>query len=760
VTCLEVEILSPDWNTFIATGQEFAVTARVTNIGCPADGDNMAYNVMAKLFPVPCDAADVDGQLVHLGDMAYGQSEIVTWTVECREQGLTGLVAVAWASNSDPEECECARPEGGLLGLLIDLVEDCCSIDIDIPPCFDFTWLTQDPAAHLEVDILAAPYEVHVCDEFTVVAAITNTGEADAWEASATLSVFPEGSVRVTPDSPQGGYTQYIGTIPGHGSGNNTAILRWNVHCKEPCESTITITAEGYDEYGWHQKQQCQTTGSFYIEDGYEYFEVLEEWPDLFEQPMFGGGDTAWTYGYWIGDAVGLIGPFNFEADVQFAMLGGGPDVMGRINGMGMVIPDTGMGGMMMPKHLCCNRNVDDDVMLWLAHISLEEPLPDDNWGFDVGAGLLQVINGNLSGVYLKGFEVNDREPPEDECFFVPEWEVGLFNGTFCSTMAATAGLPIQERFIEPASVTVKQHPSEADLEVSKIVSDGEPLVGDDVDFTITVTNWGPSDATGLQVTDVLPDGLSYVSHDTAWGWYNPDTGVWDIGELPGPEDMTVWYAELTITATVTDAGTITNMAVVTAADQHDPVLTDNAATATVESERTAHETWDIELDEGWNLISLPLMPDSTNPADVLDPANVDPDLGEEDIVWGYDPSTGWDDWVPTLGGPLAEIRDGWGYWVDISEATGAAILTVNGEELPTGNAVPPSYDVVVGWNLIGFKSTAQRTAGEYLAGIEGKYTIIYGYDDGAYFIVQSTDLMDPTLGYWIAVTVDGTIYP
>jgi hypothetical protein len=201
-------------------------------------------------------------------------------------------------------------------------------------------------------------------------------------------------------------------------------------------------------------------------------------------------------------------------------------------------------------------------------------------------------------------------------------------------------------------------------------------------------------------------------------------------------------------------------MAVVTAADQHDPVLTDNAATATVESERTAHETWDIELDEGWNLISLPLMPDSTNPADVLDPANVDPDLGEEDIVWGYDPSTGWDDWVPTLGGPLAEIRDGWGYWVDISEATGAAILTVNGEELPTGNAVPPSYDVVVGWNLIGFKSTAQRTAGEYLAGIEGKYTIIYGYDDGAYFIVQSTDLMDPTLGYWIAVTVDGTIYP
>jgi hypothetical protein len=225
---------------------------------------------------------------------------------------------------------------------------------------------------------------------------------------------------------------------------------------------------------------------------------------------------------------------------------------------------------------------------------------------------------------------------------------------------------------------------------------------------------------------------------------------------------MTVWYAELTITATVTDAGVITNMAVITAADQHDPVLTDNAATATVESEPTAVETWDIELDEGWNLISLPLMPDSSTPADVLDPANVDPDLTDADIVWGYDPDPLilWDDYVPTLGGPLAEIRDGWGYWIDISETTGAATLTINGEELPTGNAVPPSYDVVVGWNLIGFKSTSQRTAGEYLAGIAGKYVIIYGYEDGAYYIVQSTDLMDPGLGYWIAVTADGTIYP
>jgi uncharacterized repeat protein (TIGR01451 family) len=653
--------------------------------------------------------------------------------------------------------------------LILDWLEMCCMqhepgpwCDWDIYPYWDTVAVIQYPAAHVEVTITDAPTEVNVCDEFTVTAEIKNTGEADVWEAAATLSVFPEGSVRVTPDTPQGGYTQYIGTLPGHGT-NGTAILTWNLHCKEPCESTITIDVEGYDEYGWHQKQQCQTTGTFYIEDGYEYFEVLEEWPDFLvdqRQPL--GGDTAWTYGYFVGDAAGLIGPFNFDADVQFAMLGGGPDVMGHINGMGIVLPNAGMyGGMpMMPVIPAgklidgCNRNVDDDVMLWLAHISLEEPLPDTDWGFDVCGGLLQVINGGLSGVYLKGYE--HPVPIFEECMCEPMWEVGLFNGTWCSTMASTAGLPIQERFIEPASVTVKQHPSEADLEVSKIVSDGTPQVGDDVTFTITVFNaLGPSDATGVQVTDVLPDGLSYVSHDEAmWGWYNPATGVWDLGELPEG-----YYAELEIVATVTDTGVITNMAAITAADQHDPFLTNNAATATVESEPTAFETWDIDLDAGWNLISLPLMPNDNSTAAVL--SGCTPALTDADVVWGYDPDPMilWDDWVPTLGGPLAIMRDGWGYWIDLASA-GAATLTINGVELPTGNTVPPSYDVVVGWNLIGFKSTAQRTAGEYLAGIAGKYVIIYGYENGAYYIVQSTDLMDPGLGYWIAVTADGTIYP
>jgi hypothetical protein len=79
---------------------------------------------------------------------------------------------------------------------------------------------------------------------------VQNTGWCDAWEVSATLSVYPEGSVRVT----SGGYTQYIGTLAGYDNWDASyAFVTWELHCKQACESTITVTVEGKDECGWHK---------------------------------------------------------------------------------------------------------------------------------------------------------------------------------------------------------------------------------------------------------------------------------------------------------------------------------------------------------------------------------------------------------------------------------------------------------------------------------------------------------------------------
>jgi uncharacterized repeat protein (TIGR01451 family) len=102
------------------------------------------------------------------------------------------------------------------------------------------------------------------------------------------------------------------------------------------------------------------------------------------------------------------------------------------------------------------------------------------------------------------------------------------------------------------------------DLELAKTVDNPAPNVGDDVTFTITVTNQGPSDATGVTVRDLLPAGLTYVS-DSTGGGYVPGTGVWTIGPIPATGSAT-----FDVTATVTTAAAVTNSAEVVAAGQTD----------------------------------------------------------------------------------------------------------------------------------------------------------------------------------------------
>ena len=168
-----------------------------------------------------------------------------------------------------------------------------------------------------------------------------------------------------------------------------------------------------------------------------------------------------------------------------------------------------------------------------------------------------------------------------------------------------------------------------------------------------------------------------------------------------------------------------------------------------------------IELYKDWNLIStmLYIPPGNRTPATLL--ASV---LDNVDIVWGdYNPANGtWKTYVPTAPtNDLNETRDGKGYWINMTAAD-TLNLGALGSELPAPPNAPPSYAVVEGWNLIGFKSTTPKLASNYLAAIDGKYTLIYGYNaaDDIYFTVGSNDNLQPGHGYWIAITESGTIYP
>ena len=127
-------------------------------------------------------------------------------------------------------------------------------------------------------------------------------------------------------------------------------------------------------------------------------------------------------------------------------------------------------------------------------------------------------------------------------------------------------------------SATLNVNP-EADVSLSKTASNTHPAVDDEVDYTLTASNAGPNDATGVTIRDSLPAGLDFI--DASPGCDNSNVGVTcDIGTLASGASTSVTVRTRTTAAI---AGTsVGNLASVTA-NELDPDLSNNQATATID---------------------------------------------------------------------------------------------------------------------------------------------------------------------------------
>ncbi len=113
-----------------------------------------------------------------------------------------------------------------------------------------------------------------------------------------------------------------------------------------------------------------------------------------------------------------------------------------------------------------------------------------------------------------------------------------------------------------------------ADLDILKQVNDHSPCEGGNITYTVTINNPSTTNATGVQVTDLLPSGLTYLGNSTSQGTYDKNTGLWDVGSLNAGSSAT-----LTLSASVnagTAGTTIINWGNITHADQTDPVALNN----------------------------------------------------------------------------------------------------------------------------------------------------------------------------------------
>jgi uncharacterized repeat protein (TIGR01451 family) len=146
------------------------------------------------------------------------------------------------------------------------------------------------------------------------------------------------------------------------------------------------------------------------------------------------------------------------------------------------------------------------------------------------------------------------------------------------------------------AEVVLLDSAQSADLGITKTVDNATPAAGGTVVFTLTVTNHGPNNATGVVVNDPLPDGLTYVS-DTGAGAYDPvNTGLWTIGALANGASATL---HITVTADSTDP--IENVAEITAATPLDPNAANNRAVVDLQAPRSA----DLALTFGANVTTV-----------------------------------------------------------------------------------------------------------------------------------------------------------
>jgi len=227
---------------YIATSQEFSVTGKIFNSGQrPFTVESL--ELLATDWPL--GSADISAPTpAPPFDIPPEEEVTVSFDLHCTAPGPTWLALSASGRNDQ------------------GIADSCCHEIL----------VAQYSAAHLEVNITDYPqHKLAVGEEFSVTAMVTNTGDADAWEVQAHLDVFPAGAVRISTLDPDGGYNKFIGNLTGHGVHQSKPVT-WLLKSIDPSPSTtLTISASGFDEYGFEVKQICTSKT---VEDGGPPFQI------------------------------------------------------------------------------------------------------------------------------------------------------------------------------------------------------------------------------------------------------------------------------------------------------------------------------------------------------------------------------------------------------------------------------------------------------------------------------------------------------
>jgi hypothetical protein len=158
--------------------------------------------------------------------------------------------------------------------------------------------------------------------------------------------------------------------------------------------------------------------------------------------------------------------------------------------------------------------------------------------------------------------------------------------------------------------------------------------------------------------------------------------------------------------------------------------------------------TWMISLQQGWDVFSIPLMPNDASLIGVL--GGIQSNINHNgNSIFQYDAvNSVWDKSTSTLsGGSLTQIVPGYAYWINMNNS---ATLKGFGYLNPTGGQ-PLSVNVVNGWNLIGQYGLGTSTAltdalSSLRLGSTEYWDTVYNAGTSA-----AVTTMDTFNGYWMS---------
>ena len=311
--------------------------------------------------------------------------------------------------------------------------------------------------------------------------------------------------------------------------------------------------------------------------------------------PATGGAATQWVFVPFTSFA-GAVNANNVDA-VQLILDTGNGSVDGQIDVIGVIGPNTADFANAVVIDLELDKSVDatqvnnGDTVTWTISLTnnaananasatgvvVEDLLPN---------GVSFVSAAPSNGAYNSGtWTLSDPVAPGDveTLTLVTTVGSGITGGTVLENVAQVTAHDQQDIDSMPgnddgdqseddednAQVTLGQF---IDLELTKVVDTAMVSAGDQVTFTIAVNNnagSANSAATGVQISDVLPNGLSLVSA-TPSGSGTFANGVWSLVDPLSPGATETLSIVASVDNNVVGDSKLTNTAQVSAANEQD----------------------------------------------------------------------------------------------------------------------------------------------------------------------------------------------